>query len=77
MAGENNQNLTLSQLTEGVSKEYTWVLRITINCIGYSGISTLIHISFGNSKQSAFCLNYSTYSPWISNISVREKSSLS
>ncbi|KAG5679666.1 hypothetical protein PVAND_009221 [Polypedilum vanderplanki] len=38
LAGENRQNLTLSQLTEGVSKEYTWMLRLTINCIGYSAL---------------------------------------
>lgn len=38
LAGENPQNLTLSQLAEGVSKEYTWALRLTINCIGYSAL---------------------------------------
>lgn len=37
LAGDNRQNLSLSQLSEGVSKEYTWALRLTINCIGYSG----------------------------------------
>jgi hypothetical protein len=38
LAGENPSNLSLSQLAEGVSKEYTWALRLTINCIGYSAL---------------------------------------
>lgn len=38
LAEENPQSLTLSQLAEGVSKEYTWALRLTINCIGYSAL---------------------------------------
>lgn len=38
LVGENPSNLTLSQLAEGVSKEYTWALQLTINCIGYSAL---------------------------------------
>jgi hypothetical protein len=38
LAGDNPRDLTLSQLAEGVSKEYTWALRLTINCIGYSAL---------------------------------------
>lgn len=38
LAGENASGLTLSQLAEGVSKEYEWLLRLTINCIGYSAV---------------------------------------
>lgn len=36
LAGDNPRNLSLSQLSEGVSKEYSWLLHLTINCIGYS-----------------------------------------
>jgi len=50
LAGENHENLTLSQiLNEGVSKEYTWVIRLTINCIGYSGSTLIQFFSFNNS----------------------------
>lgn len=38
LVGENSSNLTLSQLAEGFSKEYTWALQLTINCIGYSAL---------------------------------------
>lgn len=38
LAGENPQKLSLSELVEGVSKEYTWALRLIINCIGYSAV---------------------------------------
>ncbi|CRK97715.1 CLUMA_CG011095, isoform A [Clunio marinus] len=38
LAADNPRNLTLSQLAEGVSKEYTWALRLIINCIGYSAL---------------------------------------
>lgn len=38
LVGDDTRNLTLSQLAEGVSKEYAWFLRLTINCIGYSAL---------------------------------------
>jgi hypothetical protein len=38
LVGENPSGLTLSQLAEAVSKEYSWLLRLTINCIGYSAV---------------------------------------
>lgn len=38
LVGENQQNLTLSQLAEEVSKEYSWAIKLSINCIGYSAL---------------------------------------
>ena len=34
--GGTESNLTLSQLVEQYSKEFSWVLKLAVNCFGYS-----------------------------------------